>query len=53
VKLAADLRLVADFDPKKRRWVVPAGTYTLVVGQDAGSTSLSATTKLAAATLKP
>jgi beta-glucosidase len=53
VKLAGDLRLVADFDPKKRRWVVPAGTYTLVVGQDAGSVSLSATTKLAAATLKP
>ena len=53
VKLAGDLRLVADFDPKKQRWVVPAGTYTLVVGQDAGSVSLSATTKLAAATLKP
>ena len=53
VKLSGDLRLVADFDPKKRRWVVPAGAYTLVVGQDAGSASLSATTKLAAATLKP
>lgn len=53
VKLAGDLRLVADFDAKKRRWLVPAGTYTLVVGQDAGSAGLSATAKLAAATLKP
>jgi len=53
VKLAGDLRLVADFDPKKGRWVVPAGTYTLAIGQDAGSVGLSATTKLAAARLRP
>jgi beta-glucosidase len=53
VKLVGDLRLLADFDPKKRLWVVPGGTYTLVIGRDAGSASLSATASLAAATLKP
>jgi len=53
VKLAGDLRLIADFDPKQHRWVVPAGTYTLAVGQDAGSTIVTATAKLSAATLKP
>ncbi len=53
VKLAGDLRLVADFDSKKRRWIVPSGTYTLVIGKDAGSTSLTATAKLTAATLRP
>ena len=53
VKLAGDLRLIADFDPTKRRWVVPAGAYTLMVGQDAGSTIVTATAKLSAATLKP
>ena len=53
VKLAGDLRLVADFDPKKARWVVPAGAYALAIGHDAGSVDLDATTKLAAASLKP
>jgi beta-glucosidase len=53
VKLSGDLRLVADFDPKGHRWVVPGGSYSLAIGQDAGSAVLNATTKLASATLKP
>jgi len=53
VKLAGDLRLVADFDPKKGCWVVPVGTYALAIGHDAGSADLNVTTRLAAAYLKP
>jgi beta-glucosidase len=53
LKLTGDLRLVADFDANKKRWVIPAGTYRLAIGRDAGSASLTGATTLAAATMKP
>jgi len=53
IKLAGDLRLVADFDAARKRWVIPAGTYGLAIGMDAGSASLTATTTLMATTMKP
>jgi len=53
LKLAGDLRLVADFDATKKRWVIPAGAYALAIGKDAGSISLTAKTTLTAPTMKP
>lgn len=42
VTVKADMRTLADYDPKTRRWVLPAGTYRLEVGSSALATQLRA-----------
>jgi beta-glucosidase len=53
VTVTADPRIVGDFDAATRRWVVPAGSYTIEVGPSAATTTLRATTRLTKSTIKP
>jgi len=53
VTVTADPRIIGDFDVKSRRWVVPAGVYTIEVGSSAIATSLNTKIALRARTIKP
>jgi len=53
VTVTADPRVIGDYDPGKRRWVVPAGTYTIEVGPSAITNSLRGTARLARQAIKP
>lgn len=53
VTLAADPRLIADFDAAQPSWRVSAGPVDVHVGEFAGDAQLQATTRLEASRLKP
>jgi beta-glucosidase len=53
VTITADPRVVGDFDAKSRRWVMPAGVYTIEVGSSAIATNLDTKVTLRARTIKP
>ena len=52
-RVQADLRLVADFDALRRRWVVPAGQITVGVGRDSGAVTQQARVTLNGVLLPP
>lgn len=41
IQVQADLRVIADFDPQLKSWVIPAGQYRLQVGESATDISLN------------
>jgi beta-glucosidase len=53
VTLAADPRLLADYDEKQPGWRIGAGRYGVGIGTDAGTMALSGSATLRAMTLKP
>ena len=46
VTVTADMRVIADFDAKAQRWVVPAGDVKVEVGTSAADPVLTGTTRL-------
>jgi beta-glucosidase len=53
VDIAADPRLLADFDPVARRWVIAGGPIRVGLGVNAQDIRMTATVTLAARTLPP
>ncbi|MDD3799207.1 MAG: glycoside hydrolase family 3 C-terminal domain-containing protein, partial [Novosphingobium sp.] len=53
VTVTADRRVLADFDAKHRRWVVPAGNVTVEVGHSAIDPVLTGKARLSRSTMKP
>ncbi len=53
VTVTADPRVLADFDAKAQRWVVPAGTVQVEVGTSAENPVLTGTARLSRITRKP
>jgi beta-glucosidase len=53
VTVTADPRLLADFDPVARRWVIGGGTVRVGLGVNAQDMRMTATVKLDARTLPP
>lgn len=53
IVIKADPRLLADFDVKRRRWIVAPGTYEIEVAMSATSTSLRAKTRIQGFSIKP
>jgi beta-glucosidase len=53
VSIAADPRLLANFDATAHVWKIPAGEYKAAVGRFAGDTVLSGNAKLLASQLRP
>jgi beta-glucosidase len=53
VTLAADPRLLANYDVARRGWVIAPGAYQVAVGTDAGTMTLSGRARLSGRTLKP
>ncbi|MCP1470299.1 beta-glucosidase [Sphingobium sp. OAS761] len=53
VSVTADPRVLADFDVKTQRWIVPAGTVRVEVGTSAVDAALSDTAKLARVSRRP
>ena len=53
VEVTADPRILADFDPKQRRWVVPAGPYRVEVGMSAAEPMLTGTARVDRRLIKP
>ncbi|NIJ15667.1 beta-glucosidase family protein [Sphingobium vermicomposti] len=53
VTVTADPRVLADFDAKAQRWVVPAGTVKVEVGTSAKDPVLTGTARLSRTTRKP
>ena len=53
VTLTADPRLLGQFDTGKHGWVIAPGNYTVAIGRDAGTMTVSGSTRLAAATMRP
>jgi beta-glucosidase len=53
VTLAADPRLLADFDTKKNAWVIAPGQYGVAIGSDAGTMGPGGRAMLAAQSLQP
>ncbi len=53
VEIGVDMRLVADFDAKARRWVVPRGKYSVAVGENAEDAQLRGEADVAALSFAP
>lgn len=53
VSVTADRRLLADFDPKKRRWIVPDGPIRIEIARSAGDVVLTRTVRVAGSELAP
>ncbi|ESQ91484.1 beta-glucosidase [Asticcacaulis sp. AC460] len=53
ISLAADPRLLANFDTASNSWVVAGGTYTVAVAEDAGQAGIAGTATVKAQKLKP
>jgi len=48
LEIEADLRLLADFDPRFRAWKVEAGEYRIFVGNSAWKVTLTGSANMAA-----
>ena len=53
ITLAADPRLLADFDVTGKGWIIDGGGYTITVAQDATDSGVATEVKLNARKLKP
>ena len=53
VTLTAEPRIIADYDTSLPGWRIPAGTYRVAIARDATDRSMTLTTTLDAATMKP
>jgi beta-glucosidase len=53
ITLAADPRLLANYDTRKPGWVIAPGNYEVAIGTDAGTMALTGSAKVSAQTLKP
>lgn len=53
VVLTADPRLLASFDSKRQRWLIPAGAVKVEVARSAAEPVLLGTARLTASTIKP
>jgi beta-glucosidase len=53
VTIAADPRLLANFDSRRQRWIVPAANVRVEVSRAANEPALTASTRLTAQALKP
>jgi beta-glucosidase len=53
VELDVDRRLLGHFDERARRWRIPAGAYQVAVGPNSSDHALTATARLAGASVLP
>ena len=53
VKLVADRRLLADYDPKAHGWKLAGGVYSAAVGASSGALALTGQARIDAQALKP
>ena len=53
VTVTADMRVLADYDAKAKRWVVPAGDVKVEVGTSAADPVLTGTARLNRMTRRP
>lgn len=53
VKVAIDPRLLANFDAAAQKWRVSAGNVPIIVGKDAGDSTLTGVVTLPASSIKP
>lgn len=51
IRVQADLRVIADFDPTLKSWVIPAGQYRVQVGESATDISLNKSVSMDAVAL--
>ena len=53
VSITADPRLLASFDEKRRRWILPQGTFGVEVGSSATAVALTGSARMSSQAIKP